>query len=166
PKRLKADNTIRVNRCNHTNKSHVSQNVNADLPGKRQPRSPPEMLLPQRCRACSPWRVLSQGNRPPSHPRMGHREQVAMVSQLRLRFKQEVRLLKKARAKIATRDQRIQAKEEEVKRLDQEIKSLRVVEVQLHDLHNQTKNLETLVEAEVDKKKVKNTIIFESHKNL
>nr|GEY06923.1 hypothetical protein [Tanacetum cinerariifolium] len=55
---------------------------------------------------------------------------VAMGSQLRLRFKQEVRLLKKAKAKIARRDQRIQAREEEVKRLDQEIKSLMVVEVE------------------------------------
>nr|GEU79386.1 hypothetical protein [Tanacetum cinerariifolium] len=34
--------------------------------------------------------------------------QVAMGSQLRLRFEQEVRLLKKARSKIAKRDQRIQ----------------------------------------------------------
>ncbi|GKC14145.1 hypothetical protein Tco_1010927 [Tanacetum coccineum] len=44
--------------------------------------------------------------------------QVAMGSQLRLRFEQEVRLLKKATAKIARRDQRIQAKEREIKRLD------------------------------------------------
>ncbi|GJT32823.1 hypothetical protein Tco_0923242 [Tanacetum coccineum] len=50
--------------------------------------------------------------------------QVAMGSQLRLRFEQEVRLLKKARSKIARRDQRIQAK-----------------------------NLDTLLEAEVDMKK-------------
>nr|GEU85431.1 hypothetical protein [Tanacetum cinerariifolium] len=55
--------------------------------------------------------------------------QVAIGSQLRLRFEQEVRLLKKAKAKIARRDQRIQAREEE------------------------TKNLETLLEAEVDMKK-------------
>nr|GEX98384.1 hypothetical protein [Tanacetum cinerariifolium] len=80
--------------------------------------------------------------------------EVAMGSQLRLRFEQEVRLLKKAKAKIARRDQRIQAREEEVKRLDQEIKALRVVEVEVHDLRNQTKNLETLLEAEVDMKKV------------
>ncbi|GKC15305.1 hypothetical protein Tco_1012087, partial [Tanacetum coccineum] len=70
-------------------------------------------------------------------------------SQLRLRFKQEVRLLKKATARIAKRDQRIQAREEEIKKLDQEIKSLRTVEAEVHDLHNQTKNLETLLEAEV-----------------
>ncbi|GJS23669.1 hypothetical protein Tco_0452301 [Tanacetum coccineum] len=50
--------------------------------------------------------------------------QVAMGSQLRLRFEQEVRLLKKAKAKIARRDQRIQ-----------------------------TKNLKTLLEAEADMKK-------------
>ncbi|GKC06763.1 hypothetical protein Tco_0998373, partial [Tanacetum coccineum] len=39
--------------------------------------------------------------------------QVARGSQLRLRFEQEVRLLKEARAKIARRDQRIQVREEE-----------------------------------------------------
>ncbi|GJY07602.1 gypsy type transposase [Tanacetum coccineum] len=60
--------------------------------------------------------------------------QVAMGSQLRLRFEQEVKLLKKATTKIAKQDQRIQAKEEEIKRLDQEIKSLRVVEVEVHSL--------------------------------
>ncbi|GKC78279.1 hypothetical protein Tco_1129053, partial [Tanacetum coccineum] len=80
--------------------------------------------------------------------------QVAMGSQLRLRFKQEVRLLKKATAKIARRDQRIQVREGEIKRLDQEIKSLRTVEAKLHGLCNRTKNLETLLEAEVDMKKV------------
>nr|GEV12252.1 transposase (putative), gypsy type [Tanacetum cinerariifolium] len=68
---------------------------------------------------------------------------VAMGSQLRLRFKQEVRLLKKARSKIARQNQRIQVKEEEIKKLDQE----------MHGLQNQTKNLKTLLEAEVDMKK-------------
>ncbi|GKF23985.1 hypothetical protein Tco_0076307, partial [Tanacetum coccineum] len=43
---------------------------------------------------------------------------VAMGSQLRLRFEQEVGLLKKARAKIARRDQRILMREEEIKKLD------------------------------------------------
>ncbi|GJY17311.1 hypothetical protein Tco_0388802 [Tanacetum coccineum] len=52
--------------------------------------------------------------------------QVAMGSQLRLKFEQEVRLLKKARA----------------------------VESEVHSLQNQTKNLKTLLEAEVDMKKV------------
>nr|GEX35835.1 hypothetical protein [Tanacetum cinerariifolium] len=80
-------------------------------------------------------------------------EQVAMGSQLRLRFEQEVRLLKKATAKIAKQDQRIQPREEEIKKLDQEIKSLSAVEAEVHGLHNQTKNLETLLEAEVDMKK-------------
>ncbi|GJW23150.1 hypothetical protein Tco_0033772 [Tanacetum coccineum] len=80
--------------------------------------------------------------------------QVAMGSQLMLRFKEEVRLLKKAIAKIAKRDQRIQAREEEIKKLDQEIKSFRNVEAKVHDLHNQTKNLETRLEGEVDIKKV------------
>ncbi|GKA34314.1 hypothetical protein Tco_0720743 [Tanacetum coccineum] len=79
--------------------------------------------------------------------------QVAMGSQLRLRFEQEVRLLKKAKAKIARRDHRIQVREEEIKRLDHEVKSLRTVEVEVHGLRNRTKNLETLLEAEVDMKK-------------
>ncbi|GJS62276.1 hypothetical protein Tco_0657060 [Tanacetum coccineum] len=78
---------------------------------------------------------------------------VAMGSQLRLRFKQDARLLKKARAKIARRDQRIQVREEEMKKLDQEIQSLRVVESEVHGLRNRTQNLETLLEAEVDMKK-------------
>ncbi|GJV68732.1 hypothetical protein Tco_1484241 [Tanacetum coccineum] len=79
--------------------------------------------------------------------------QVAMGSQLRLRFEQEVRLLKKARSKIARRDQRIQVREEEIKKLDQELQSLRAVESEVHDLQNQTNNLKTLLEAEVDMKK-------------
>ncbi|GJS64905.1 hypothetical protein Tco_0679469 [Tanacetum coccineum] len=56
----------------------------------------------------------------------------------------EVRLLKKAKEKVAKRDQRIHAREEEIKKLDQEVQGLR----------NQTSNLETLLEAEVDMKKV------------
>nr|GEY92780.1 hypothetical protein [Tanacetum cinerariifolium] len=59
------------------------------------------------------------------------RQEVAMGSQLRLRFEQKVRLLKKAIANIAKQDQRIQAREEEMKKLDQEIKSLRAVEAEL-----------------------------------
>nr|GEW92791.1 hypothetical protein [Tanacetum cinerariifolium] len=55
---------------------------------KTATRSPPEMLLPRRCMACSPWRVLSQRNQPSSRLRMGHQE-VEMGSQLRLRFEQE-----------------------------------------------------------------------------
>ncbi|GJX08450.1 hypothetical protein Tco_0196382 [Tanacetum coccineum] len=54
-------------------------------------------------------------------------DKVVMGSQLRLRFKQEVRLLKEARAKIARLDQRIQVRREEIKTLDEEIKSLRTV---------------------------------------
>ncbi|GJR58108.1 hypothetical protein Tco_1500270 [Tanacetum coccineum] len=79
--------------------------------------------------------------------------QMAMGSQLRLRFEKEVRLLKKARAKIARRDQRIQVRDEEIKKLDQEVKSLRATETEVHGLRNQTKNLETLLEAEADMKK-------------
>nr|GEW77835.1 transposase (putative), gypsy type [Tanacetum cinerariifolium] len=87
-------------------------------------------------------KVQGQGNRPPPHPWLGHLE-VAMGSQLRPRFEQEVRLLKKARAQIARRDQRIQVREEEIKKLDQEVQGLQ----------NQTSNLKTLLEAEADMKK-------------
>nr|GEW12164.1 hypothetical protein [Tanacetum cinerariifolium] len=70
-------------------------------------------------------------------------QQVVMGSQLRLHFKQEVRLLKKARAQIARPDQRIQVREDEIKKLDQEVQGLQ----------NQTSNLKTLLEAEADMKK-------------
>ncbi|GJU55563.1 putative reverse transcriptase domain-containing protein [Tanacetum coccineum] len=76
--------------------------------------------------------------------------QVAMGSQLRLRFEQEVRLQKRAMEKIAKREQRIQAREEEIKRLDAEVKSLKVMETEVHGLRNQAQNLKTLLEAEVD----------------
>nr|GEW10154.1 staphylococcal-like nuclease CAN2 [Tanacetum cinerariifolium] len=55
--------------------------------------------------------------------------QVAMGSQLRLRFEQEAKLLRKSVARVARRDKRIQAREHEIK------------------------NLEALLEAEADKKK-------------
>nr|GEV79727.1 hypothetical protein [Tanacetum cinerariifolium] len=74
-------------------------------------------------------------------------QQVAMGSQLRLRFEQEVRLLKKSRAQIARRDQRIQVREKEIKKLDQEIQGLQ----------NQTGDLKNLLEAETDMKKAAET---------
>ncbi|GKC04134.1 hypothetical protein Tco_0995744 [Tanacetum coccineum] len=79
--------------------------------------------------------------------------QVAMGSQLRLRFEQEARLLKKATAKITKQDQRIQAREEYIKKLKQETNSLRTVDTEVQGLRNQAMNLETLLEAEVDMKK-------------
>ncbi|GJX94580.1 hypothetical protein Tco_0349166 [Tanacetum coccineum] len=79
--------------------------------------------------------------------------QVALGSQLRLRFEQEVRLLKRAMKKVAKQDQRIQAREEEIKKLDQEIHSLKSADTEVQVLRNQTKNLEALLEAEVDMKK-------------
>ncbi|GKE48057.1 hypothetical protein Tco_1479315, partial [Tanacetum coccineum] len=45
------------------------------------------------------------------------------------------------------------SKGEEIKKLDQEIKSLKTVETKVHGLRNQAKKLETLLEAEVDMKK-------------
>nr|GEZ07061.1 hypothetical protein [Tanacetum cinerariifolium] len=68
-------------------------------------------------------------------------QQVAMGSQPSLRFEQEVRLLKKARAQVARQDQRIQVREEEIKRLYQEIQSLRLVESEVHRLKSQAKKL-------------------------
>nr|GFC75916.1 hypothetical protein [Tanacetum cinerariifolium] len=44
--------------------------------------------------------------------------QVAMGSQLRLRFEQEAKLLKKSVARVARRDKRIQAREHEIKNLE------------------------------------------------
>nr|GEU32194.1 hypothetical protein [Tanacetum cinerariifolium] len=44
--------------------------------------------------------------------------QVAMGSQLRLRFEQEAKLLRKSVAQVARRDQRIQARESEIKNLE------------------------------------------------
>ncbi|GKF04361.1 hypothetical protein Tco_0035029, partial [Tanacetum coccineum] len=78
---------------------------------------------------------------------------MALGSQLRLRFEQEVRLLKKSKAQGARRNERIQVREEEIKRLGDEVESLKGVETEVHGLRNQTKNLETLLEAEVDMKK-------------
>ncbi|GKD64953.1 hypothetical protein Tco_1307061, partial [Tanacetum coccineum] len=95
--------------------------------------------------------------------------QVAMGSQLRLTFEQEVRLLKKVKAQIARQDQRIQVREEEIKKLDQEIKSLKTVETEVHGFRNQAKNLETLLEAEVDMKKAieaKNVVLAKELKSL
>ncbi|GJR95346.1 hypothetical protein Tco_0267520 [Tanacetum coccineum] len=68
-------------------------------------------------------------------------------------FEQEVRLLKKAKAQVASRNERIHVKEEEIKRLGEEVESLKAVETEVHGLCNQMKNLETLMEAEDDMKK-------------
>nr|GEV99463.1 putative reverse transcriptase domain-containing protein [Tanacetum cinerariifolium] len=57
------------------------------------------------------------------------------------------RLLKKARAQTARRDQRIQVREEEIKKLDQEIQGLQ----------NQTSNLKTLLGAGANMKKAAET---------
>ncbi|GJU17849.1 hypothetical protein Tco_1145815 [Tanacetum coccineum] len=54
---------------------------------------------------------------------------------------------------VAKRDQRIQAREEEIKKLDQEIHSLKSADTDVQGLHNQTKDLEALLEAEADMKK-------------
>ncbi|GKG12539.1 hypothetical protein Tco_0346776, partial [Tanacetum coccineum] len=54
---------------------------------------------------------------------------------------------------VARRNERIQVREDEINRFDEEVESLKVVEAEAHGLRNQTKNLETLLEAEVDMKK-------------
>nr|GEV04939.1 transposase (putative), gypsy type [Tanacetum cinerariifolium] len=68
--------------------------------------------------------------------------QVAMGSQLRLRFEQEAKLLKKFVAQVTRRDKRIQARE------------------------NKIKNLKTLLEAETDMKKTAEGKIAELSKEL
>ncbi|GJX51686.1 hypothetical protein Tco_0278531 [Tanacetum coccineum] len=68
--------------------------------------------------------------------------QVAMGSQLRLRFKQKVKLLKKSVAQVARRDQKIEAKEKQIK------------------------NLEALLEAEADMKKAEEAKNAELMKEL
>ncbi|GJU71199.1 hypothetical protein Tco_1262604 [Tanacetum coccineum] len=55
--------------------------------------------------------------------------------------------------KVVKRDQRIQAREEEIKKLDQEIHSLKSADTEVQGLRNQMKNLKALLEAEVDMKK-------------
>nr|GFA47904.1 hypothetical protein [Tanacetum cinerariifolium] len=57
----------------------------------------------------------------------------------------------KATAKIARQESKRRGRD---KKLDEEIKSLRVVEAKVHVLHNQKKNLETLLEAKIHMKKV------------
>ncbi|GJY62786.1 hypothetical protein Tco_0464246 [Tanacetum coccineum] len=64
--------------------------------------------------------------------------QVALGSQLRLRFEQEVRLLKKAKAQVARHNERIHIKEEEIKRLGEEVESLKAVETEVHGLQRRT----------------------------
>nr|GEU52147.1 transposase (putative), gypsy type [Tanacetum cinerariifolium] len=62
-------------------------------------------------------------------------QQVAIGSQLRMRFEQEVRLLKKARAQIARRDQRIQTQvtgEERIKAAFEEFKKYEDNRVEKH----------------------------------
>ncbi|GJT95239.1 hypothetical protein Tco_1090757, partial [Tanacetum coccineum] len=59
--------------------------------------------------------------------------------------------------------------EEEIKKLDQEIHSLKSADTEVHGLRNQTKNLEALLEAEVDMKKAaeaKNVELAEELENL
>ncbi|GKC05229.1 hypothetical protein Tco_0996839 [Tanacetum coccineum] len=90
--------------------------------------------------------------------------QVAMGSQLRLRFEQEVRLLKRATKKVAKRDQRIQAREEEIKKLDQEIHSLKSADTEVQGLRNQTKNLKALLRMLISRGEERIKAAFEEFK--
>nr|GEX66460.1 hypothetical protein [Tanacetum cinerariifolium] len=79
--------------------------------------------------------------------------QVAMGSQLRLRFEQEAKLLRKSVAQVARRDQRIQARELEIKNLEARLeteaemkkaaedKSARLIK-ELEDLHARFSDLQ------------------------
>ncbi|GJT89815.1 hypothetical protein Tco_1078660 [Tanacetum coccineum] len=60
-------------------------------------------------------------------------------------------------------------REEKIKKLNQEVKSLQAIEVEVHGLCIRTKNLETLLKAEVDMKKAaeaKNTELIKELKSL
>nr|GEW66849.1 hypothetical protein [Tanacetum cinerariifolium] len=109
--------------------------INADL--LREPPSrgiqilrsiPPLLPLLVARQYISAWVVCNQ-RLPPGFPgcmpgrqyNMNLARQVAMGFQLRLSFKQEARLQKRATKKIAKQEQRIQVREEEIKKLDQEI---------------------------------------------
>ncbi|GKC94841.1 hypothetical protein Tco_1160283 [Tanacetum coccineum] len=71
-----------------------------------------------------------------------------------------------ATTEVARRNERIQVKEEEIKRLGEEVESLKVVETEVHGLRNQTKNLKTLLEAEVNMKKATEAMNTELTKEL
>nr|GEW92725.1 hypothetical protein [Tanacetum cinerariifolium] len=70
-------------------------------------------------------------------------QQVGIGSQLRLRFEQEAKLLKKAVAQIARRDQRIQAKKKHIKNLE----ALLEAEADMKDT-TEAKNVELVKELE------------------
>nr|GEV44050.1 hypothetical protein [Tanacetum cinerariifolium] len=70
--------------------------------------------------------------------------QVSMGSQLRLRFEQETKLLKKAVAQVARRDQRIQAREKHIKNLE----ALLEAEADMKDIV-EAKNVELVKELEI-----------------
>ncbi|GJW90450.1 hypothetical protein Tco_0168003 [Tanacetum coccineum] len=71
-----------------------------------------------------------------------------------LRFEQEAKLLKKAKTKIARQDQKIQSREEEIRRLNQEVKSLKVVEAEVNNqpAFSQVSDLQTHLAGEERKK--------------
>ncbi|GKD33499.1 hypothetical protein Tco_1249008 [Tanacetum coccineum] len=56
---------------------------------------------------------------------------------------------------VARRNERIHVKDEEIKRLGEEVESLKAVETEVHGLRKQTKNLKTLLEAEAAFKEFK-----------
>ncbi|GKA86094.1 gypsy type transposase [Tanacetum coccineum] len=56
-------------------------------------------------------------------------------------------------ARLGITEQFQVSQEEEIKKLDQEIRSLRAMDTEVQGLRNQTRNLETLLEAKVDMKK-------------
>nr|GEV51731.1 embryogenesis-associated protein EMB8-like [Tanacetum cinerariifolium] len=70
-------------------------------------------------------------------------QQVVIGSQLRLRFKQETKLLKKAVAQVARRDPRIQAREKDIK----ELEALLEAEADMKDIA-EAKNVELVKELE------------------
>nr|GEY58764.1 hypothetical protein [Tanacetum cinerariifolium] len=89
--------------------------------------------------------------------------QVAMGSQLRLRFEQEAKLLRKSVAQVARRDQRIQARESEIKNLEALLKTeagmKRATEEKSAGLSQESKRMQTLKAAFEDYKRQQNQMV-------
>nr|GFB03530.1 hypothetical protein [Tanacetum cinerariifolium] len=87
-------------------------------------------------------------------PGLLFRAVVAMGSQLRLRFEQEAKLLRKSVAQVARRDQRIQARELEIKNLEA------LLETEVDALQRQLSGEETLKAAFEDYKRQQDQMAF------
>nr|GEY00806.1 transposase (putative), gypsy type [Tanacetum cinerariifolium] len=89
--------------------------------------------------------------------------QVAMGSQLRLRFEQEAKLLRKSVAQVARREQRIQARESEIKNL--EVSNERL-SLQVDALQQQVSGEETLKAAFEDYKRQQDQMVEQRYAEM